>query len=311
MELANNDLARDLCGAQDSNIKFIEEKLGIHIHVRGLNLTISGQPSNVHVGYEVIKQLCELLKRGYILTPSDIERSVIMLSKDSSTRIDEVFSDNILMSTTGKPIAPRSPAQKHYIDAIRRFPLVFAVGPAGTGKTYLAVAMAVAMFMKKKYKRIVLARPAVEAGEKLGFLPGDIQAKVSPYLRPLYDALYDMMETEKVNAFKENDIIEIAPLAFMRGRTLNNAFVILDEAQNCTQEQMKMCLTRLGVDSQMVVTGDVTQIDLPFQKNSGLVHAIRILKGISEINFTYFTQSDVVRHELVKKIIMFYDKKKK
>lgn len=308
IELESNELARDLCGAQDEHLKMIEENLGVEIHVRGLGVQISGESLNVKVGVEVVKQLCTLAKRGYILTPTDIEQSVQMISKNSKANINELFSDTILISTRAKPIAPRSPNQKHYVDAIKKHSMVFGVGPAGTGKTYLAVAVAISMFLKKKYKKIILARPAVEAGEKLGFLPGDVQAKVNPYLRPLYDALYDMLDVELVNKYKDNDIIEVAPLAFMRGRTLNDSFVILDEAQNCTQEQMKMCLTRLGVDSQMVITGDVTQIDLPFQKNSGLVHAIKVLKGVPEINFSYFTQSDVVRHELVRKIIKAYDK---
>lgn len=310
IQFDDNELVRELYGAHDENLKIIEEGLGIQIHARGLDVQIFGEKSNAEVAEKILKQLYHLLKKGQYVSTNDVEQAINMLRKNSNGHIGDVISDKIVSSIQGKPISPKNPAQKEYVDAIRKNNLVFGIGPAGTGKTYLAVAMAVSMFLKKKYKRIVLARPAVEAGEKLGFLPGDIQEKVSPYLRPLYDALYDMMDAEQVVRYKENDIIEIAPLAFMRGRTLNNSFVILDEAQNCTAEQMKMCLTRLGTESQMVVTGDITQIDLPFKKNSGLVHAIKVLKGIPDINFTYFSQSDVVRHELVKKIINAYEKHK-
>lgn len=304
----DNRLARDLFGAEDSHLKSIEKTLGIDINVRGHDLKLSGQAHDIAIGERVINQLYKLLRKGYPIMGSDIEAAVRLLSRDHGADIESVFSDTIFLPARKRVISPRSVAQKEYVDAIRKHDIVFAVGPAGTGKSYLAVAMAVASFLRKEYERIVLARPAVEAGERLGFLPGDMQQKINPYLRPLYDALYDMMEPERVNALIADDIIEIAPFAFMRGRTLNRAIVIIDEAQNCSYAQMKMCLTRLGPDSKMIVNGDVTQIDLPRGEPSGLVEAWRILRGLSDIGFCELTEADVVRHPLVGEIVSAYKK---
>ena len=246
--------------------------------------------------------------QGYSLRPEDIRFAVRALSEGDSVSLKELFLNNIPVSSKRRFIIPKTENQKRYLDSIKEFDIVFGVGPAGTGKTYLAMAMAVHALVKKEVTRIVLARPAIEAGEKLGFLPGDIQEKVNPYLRPLYDALYDMMEAEKVMSLMERGVIEIAPLAFMRGRTLNDAFVILDEAQNTTTEQMKMFLTRLGFNSKAVITGDVTQIDLPSNRASGLVEVMKILEGIGGITFVSFSERDVVRHKLVQAIIKAYER---
>ncbi len=255
-----------------------------------------------------LRQLYGLVEKGFAVSPQDIRKALDMLKADADAEVKEVFLDTISLPSARRQISPRSPAQKAYVDQIRTNHLVFAIGPAGTGKTYLAVAMAVQALLNRECKRIVLARPAVEAGEKLGFLPGDIAEKVNPYLRPLYDALEDMMDIERVRKFIERGVIEIAPLAFMWGRTLNDAFVILDEAQNTTPEQMKMFLTRLGYNSRAVVTGDITQVDLPPEKQSGLVHASYILGEVAEVGFCRFTHRDVVRHPLVARIIEAYDR---
>jgi len=269
---------------------------------------LKGTDEQVRTAENLIHDLRELSKQGYSLRPEDIRFAVRALSEGESMSLKELFLNNIPVSSKRRFIIPKTANQKRYLDSIKGFDIVFGIGPAGTGKTYLAMAMAVNALLKKEVTRIVLARPAIEAGEKLGFLPGDIQEKVNPYLRPLYDALYDMMEAEKVMSLMERGVIEIAPLAFMRGRTLNDAFVILDEAQNTTTEQMKMFLTRLGFNSKAVITGDVTQIDLPSNRASGLVEVMKILEGIGGITFVSFSERDVVRHKLVQAIIKAYER---
>ncbi|MBT3182638.1 MAG: PhoH family protein [Deltaproteobacteria bacterium] len=302
----DNSLARDLFGSEDRHLKDLEKRLGVEIDARGTDLRISGPDSDIEVGERILNQLYNLLKKGYPVIGSDIERAFRLLTRDSSANLESLFSESIFLPARKRAIVPRTPGQKAYLEAIRDNDIVFAIGPAGTGKSYLAVAMAVASLVKKDYEKIILARPAVEAGEKLGFLPGDMQEKVNPYLRPLYDALYDMMDVEKVEDLIADDVIEVAPLAFMRGRTLHNCFVILDEAQNCSYHQMKMCLTRLGVDSKMVVNGDVTQIDLPEDRRSGLLEAWRILEDCEDIAFHRFTEVDIVRHPLIGEIVKAY-----
>jgi len=302
-----NDLAKVLYGAQDENLRMMEKIMGVEIHVRGNTLNISGDPEEVAVTERILTDLYTLLVKGYPLYPDDVERAALVLRADSKVRLDEIFMDTVLISHRQRRITPRSLMQKKYVEAIRKYDIVFGIGPAGTGKTYLAMAMAVNALNKKDVERIILTRPAVEAGEKLGFLPGDIYEKVNPYLRPLYDALYDMMDYSKAISLIERGVIEVAPLAFMRGRTLNDSFVILDEAQNTTSEQMLMFLTRLGFSSKAVITGDITQVDLPDNKVSGLVEAGTILKDIPGIAFLYFTEKDVVRHKLVQEIIKAYD----
>ena len=269
---------------------------------------MKGSDEQVRTAENLIHDLRELSIQGYSLRPEDIRFAVRALSEGEGMSLKELFLNNIPVSSKRRFIIPKTENQKRYLDSIKEFDIVFGIGPAGTGKTYLAMAMAVNALLKKEVSRIVLARPAIEAGEKLGFLPGDIQEKVNPYLRPLYDALYDMMEAEKVMNLMERGVIEIAPLAFMRGRTLNDAFVILDEAQNTTTEQMKMFLTRLGFNSKAVITGDVTQIDLPSNKASGLVEVMKILEGIEGITFVSFSERDVVRHKLVQAIIKAYER---
>jgi phosphate starvation-inducible PhoH-like protein len=296
-----------LFGENDGNLKLIEKSLGVRIHARGNSLSVSGDPVNVQLTEKLLTELYDILRKGHPLYPNDILSAIRILSGDHSARLKDIFLDTIYISSRRRLITPKSLAQKLYIDAIRSHDIVFSIGPAGTGKTYLAMAMGVASLSKKEVDRIILTRPAVEAGEKLGFLPGDLLEKVNPYLRPLYDALHDMMDFETVSRLLEKGIIEVAPLAFMRGRTLNDSFVILDEAQNTTSEQMKMFLTRLGYGSKAVITGDVTQIDLPSGKMSGLVEARNILQGIEGIHFSFFTEIDVVRHPLVQDIIRAYE----
>jgi phosphate starvation-inducible PhoH-like protein len=279
----------------------------VKINAKGNALTILGEDLDVGLSIRVLNDLYALLKKGYPLYPTDIDYAIRMISDDRSVNLEDIFLDTVYISSRKRAITPKSLAQKRYIDAIRKYDLVIGIGPAGTGKTYLAMAMAVAHLMKQEVERIVLTRPAVEAGEKLGFLPGDIAEKVNPYLRPLYDALHDMMDFEAASRMLEKGVIEVAPLAFMRGRTLNDSFVILDEAQNTTSEQMKMFLTRLGYGSKAVITGDITQIDLPTGKMSGLIEARNILQGIEGIHFSFFTEIDVVRHPLVQDIIRAYE----
>ena len=309
------NLASQLFGEYNSNLKRIGELTDVSIHARGNTIFIEGDSIAESLAKKILKQLYGLLKDGYPIYPNDVEYAVRILSEDDRIKLKDIFLDTVYITSKKRPVIPKSQAQKEYIDAIRSSDMVFGVGPAGTGKTYLAMAMAVAALSKGKVNRIILTRPAVEAGEALGFLPGDLAQKVDPYLRPLYDALHDMMQFEKVINLIEQGVIEVAPLAFMRGRTLNDSFVILDEAQNTTSEQMKMFLTRIGFSSKAVITGDITQIDLPVEKPSGLIEAKDILQGIKGIKFIFFSKQDVVRHGLVQKIIKAYEdldaKKKK
>ena len=304
---SDNDAVRILLGEHDKNLKIIEKLEKIRVQVRGNAISLTGEPATVNLVERLLSQLYGMIEKGYPIYPADINYAHRMLSENSSLNIEDVFLDSVFIPSKKKIIAPKSIAQKLYIDSIRQYDMVFGIGPAGTGKTYLAMAMAVSALLEKKVSRIVLARPALEAGEKLGFLPGDIAEKVNPYLRPLYDALYDMMDFDRASALMHKGIIEVAPLAFMRGRTLNDSFVILDEAQNTTSEQMKMFLTRLGFGSKAVITGDITQTDLPPDKISGLVEAEQILERTQSIKFVYFTEIDVVRHPLVQEIIRAYN----
>ena len=307
VEFENNDLVRTLCGGHNENLRLIERRLGVTVGQRGSNLLVAGEPTAVGFADRLLRGLYELLSAGYRLYPEDVEQAIKVLSGDGSAKLEEIFLDTVFVSSRKRTITPKGFAQKRYVEAIRSHDIVFGIGPAGTGKTYLAVAMAVSALAKEQVARIILTRPAVEAGEKLGFLPGDMAQKVDPYLRPLTDALNDMMGQERAAELTERAVIEVAPLAFMRGRTLNNAFIILDEAQNTTREQMKMFLTRIGFDSCAVITGDVTQIDLPGTQKSGLIQAERILTGIKGIAFRHFSKADVVRHPLVQEIIHAYE----
>jgi phosphate starvation-inducible PhoH-like protein len=309
------NLASQLFGEYNKNLKRIAELTDVSIHARGNTIFIEGDSIAENLVKKILNQLYGLLKDGYPIYPNDVEYAVRILSEDDRIKLKDIFLDTVYITSKKRPVIPKSQAQKEYIDAIRSSDMVFGIGPAGTGKTYLAMAMAVAAFSKGKVNRIILTRPAVEAGEALGFLPGDLAQKIDPYLRPLYDALHDMMPFEKVSSLIEQGVIEVAPLAFMRGRTLNDSFVILDEAQNTTSEQMKMFLTRIGFSSKSVITGDITQIDLPVDKPSGLIEAKSILQEIEGIKFIFFSKKDVVRHGLVQKIIKAYEdldaKKKK
>jgi phosphate starvation-inducible PhoH-like protein len=298
---------RSLLGEHDRNIKLLEKFEPVKISVRGNLLSITGEQIAVDLVHNLILQLYALLEKGYPIYPADIDYAHRILSSSGSTNIEKIFLDTVFISSKKRAITPKSIAQKLYIDLIRNYDIVFAIGPAGTGKTYLAMAMAVSSLLDRKVNRIVLARPAVEAGERLGFLPGDLAEKVNPYLRPLYDALFDMIDFDKATALIHKGVIEVAPLAFMRGRTLNDSFVILDEAQNTTSEQMKMFLTRLGFGSKAVITGDITQIDLPHDRISGLIEAESILKKVRDIKFVRFSEIDVVRHPLVQDVIRAYN----
>jgi phosphate starvation-inducible PhoH-like protein len=308
LTFANPTHFRALLGNHDEHIHLLERALGVRIDVGEGTVTVSGDAIEAELAGRVLEQLYGLIEQGYPIYPSDVDYALRILSSDHTARLRDIFLDTVFISATRRTITPKSVAQKAYIDAIRNFDIVFGIGPAGTGKTYLAMAMAVAELMKNNFARIVLCRPAVEAGEKLGFLPGDLAEKVNPYLRPLYDALNDMVDFDRARKLIERGTIEVAPLAFMRGRTLNDSFVILDEAQNTTSEQMKMFLTRLGYGSKAVVTGDVTQIDLPAGKQSGLKEAQLLLRDIEGIRFVTFTERDVVRHPLVQEIIGAYDR---
>ncbi|QTL97968.1 AAA family ATPase [Iocasia frigidifontis] len=298
---------QNLFGNNDNNLKIIEKKNGIKIIARGNSIKISGEQSEVEQTENIIKKLSEITQNKTI-TEREVKYAVELLKRDEGIDLTDLYSDVLQVSYRGKKISIKTLGQKLYIEAIKKSDIVFAIGPAGTGKTYLAMVMAVKYLLNKVVNRIILTRPAIEAGEKLGFLPGDMQDKVDPYLRPLYDALYDILGPEKVAQYLEKDIIEVAPLAYMRGRTLDDSFVILDEAQNTTPEQMKMFLTRIGFNSQAVITGDITQVDLPGNKNSGLNQVREILQGIKGIDFVYLSKEDVVRHELVKKIIQAYER---
>jgi phosphate starvation-inducible PhoH-like protein len=300
------DLAH-LLGRNDDHIKTLESEFDVRIVARGHDIMLRGDERQVRRAERAIAQLAELVRAGAPIRTGEVRAALRMLNDDEGADLKAVFADGIAVPSRKKWIAPKTRGQKRYIDAIRTHDMVFGIGPAGTGKSFLAVAMAVSALVKREVARIVLTRPAVEAGERLGFLPGDLYEKVHPYLRPLYDALYDMLETEKVTSLVEKGAIEIAPLAYMRGRTLNDAFIILDEAQNSTSEQMKMFLTRLGFNSRMVITGDVTQVDLPASRGSGLIEVRSVLQGVPGISFVYFDDGDVVRHPLVSAIVRAYD----
>jgi len=308
IELSDAELANQLFGQQNRNLKMVERLLGVRLSSRGSELLVAGETRQVQLAERLFRELAELLGEGYPLYPTDIDYAIRILQADFSAHLRDIFLDTVFISARNKVITPKSLAQKHYLEAIRHQDVVFGVGPAGTGKTYLAMAMALASLKAKQVSRIVLVRPAVEAGEKLGFLPGDIAEKVNPYLRPLYDALYDMADFRHGQDLVQQGVVEVAPLAFMRGRTLNDAFVILDEAQNTTVEQMKMFLTRLGFGSKAVITGDITQVDLPENRSSGLVQAMGVLTRLEGIAFVHFSDIDVVRHPIVQTIIKAYDR---
>lgn len=305
--LEDNGAIMELYGEHNENLKEIENIFGVSIYSRGGKITIKGARNGVEASTKFLNEIYNIITKGYKLELGDIEPAARIVIEDKVS-LEEIFLDTVCISTRKRIIAPKSITQKIYIEAIRKNDIVFGIGPAGTGKTYLAMAMAVSAFLNREVSRIILTRPAVEAGEKLGFLPGDLSQKVDPYLRPLFDALFDMMDIEKSSRLIEKGAIEIAPLAFMRGRTLNDAFVILDEAQNTTSLQMKMFLTRLGFSSKAVITGDTTQVDLGQNDKSGLLEVEQLLKGIDEISFVYFTKRDVIRHPLVKRIIEAYEK---
>ncbi|HWN71571.1 MAG TPA: PhoH family protein [Haliangium sp.] len=302
------DALLSVCGQSNRQLKLVARAAGVTLHLRGNEVTIEGSAPDIDLARSALEQLYAFALRGKPLSSEDAVRAVAVLRADRNADLREIFSDTILVPRVGRPVTPKGLAQKQYVDAVRTHDIVFAIGPAGTGKTYLAMAMAVRALLDKEIKRIVLTRPAVEAGERLGFLPGSLEEKVNPYLRPLYDALHDMLDGARVHRFMEEDVIEVAPLAFMRGRTLNDCFVILDEAQNTTSEQMKMFLTRLGFGSKAVITGDITQSDLPASVRSGLRESIQVLSHVDGIHFSYFNENDVVRHPLVQQIIRAYDR---
>lgn len=300
--------AVSLFGSFDENITMLEKEFSVKTICRGSEIKVQGEAENVEKAVRAIKGLLLLVNKGEQLNDQNVRYVISMVNDGNEERLGEMSSDCVCITAKGKPVKAKTLGQKKYIEAINENTIVFGIGPAGTGKTYLAVALAVRAFRAKEVNRIILTRPAVEAGEKLGFLPGDLQQKVDPYLRPLYDALFDMLGAESFQKYQERGSIEVAPLAYMRGRTLDDSFIILDEAQNTTAEQMKMFLTRLGFNSKIVVTGDITQIDLPDGKKSGLVEVIKILKHVDDIKTVRFTDKDVVRHKLVQDIIKAYDK---
>jgi len=300
-----------LFGVHDQNIKYLESLLDVRIDARGQDVSIDGDPADVETAQRILEDFSDLFKEGKHFTDKELREAFAQIAEDRAFSLRDYFTKARFNPAGKKQVAPKSANQRKYLQAIQDNDVVFGIGVAGTGKTYLAVAMAVQALMQKQVNRIVLARPAVEAGEKLGFLPGDLQDKVDPYLRPLYDALFDLIDYERVTRLLEKRVIEVAPLAFMRGRTLSDAFIILDEAQNTTSEQMKMFLTRIGFGSKAVITGDVTQVDLPTGKRSGLIEAERILSHLEGIEFVYFTDKDVVRHKLVQMIIRAYEQQTK
>lgn len=296
-----------LHGQLSRGFQYFEEDMGVIVGARGNKVFLKGESERVQQALKLIMELSEINEKGSNVTLEDIRYGIRAVSQDQGTSIKSLFMNTISVPSKRKFVTPKSESQKKYVEAIKKHDIVISIGPAGTGKTYLAMAMAINALIRKQVGRIILARPAVEAGERLGFLPGDLADKVNPYLRPLYDALYDMMDADRANRLIERGIIEIAPLAFMRGRTLNDSFIILDEAQNTTSEQMKMYLTRLGFNSKTVITGDVTQVDLPPERKSGLVEIEKLLKGIEGIEFVYFSRRDVVRHKLVQAIVKAYE----
>jgi len=299
--------AESLFGTYDENLKQLESQFGVRIRTAGNELIVEGDPADVGRAEKVLDQLTSLMRGGYRLAKGDVKTAAQLVAQDETVELADYFLRSATKTSGKRQVVPKSVTQKRYLDAIEQHDIVFGIGPAGTGKTYLAMAQAVSFLLAKRVSRIILARPAVEAGEKLGFLPGDLQEKVNPYLRPLYDALYDMIEMDRAERLLERGTIEVAPIAFMRGRTLNDAFVILDEAQNTTSEQMKMFLTRLGFGSKAVITGDVTQIDLPTGRTSGLVEAMKVIGKVEGIAFIHFDEKDVVRHHLVQQIVKAYE----
>jgi phosphate starvation-inducible PhoH-like protein len=307
LNFEDNSLAQALFGEQGQHLRIISRSLGVKLQVRGNQITLAGPEPDQALARRVLSELYDLLQAGYPVHPQDVQYAVKIIQEKENASVKDIFLDTVYISAMKRRISPKSLNQKRYLEAMRSHDIVFGIGPAGTGKTYLAMAMAVAALMNQEFIRIVLARPAVEAGEKLGFLPGDLYEKVNPYLRPLYDALHDMMDFEKASRLVQRGVIEVAPLAFMRGRTLNDSFVILDEAQNTTSEQMMMFLTRLGFGAKAVITGDVTQIDLPPGALSGLVEARDLLANVEGMAFVHFTERDVVRHPLVQDIIRAYE----
>ena len=311
INIANIDEARQLFGSCDENLRMVESNFGVEIVSRKEALAIKGARRSVDKSTKLLEEMLFIIRRGGAIKRDELSYSIRSFNKNPDIDIESIYLDRIEVSSRRQFITPKTHGQKKYIDAIRGHDIVFGVGPAGTGKTYLAMAMAVNALKRQEVARIILTRPAIEAGENLGYLPGDLYQKVTPYLRPLYDALYDMMETSEIQNHIERGVIEVAPLAYMRGRTLNDSFIILDEAQNSTVDQMKMFLTRLGFDSKTVITGDNTQSDLPYGRESGLNHVQKILKDIKGIAFVYFTGEDVVRHALVQEIIKAYEENSK
>ena len=308
IKLRSIDEARKLFGSQDENLKFIESEFSVGTVARRENLILSGEALNVQKAHRFCQELLTIIRKDGVLKKQELRYIAKSLNSKGVKDIGHIYTDKIEVSAKRKYVVPKTRGQKAYIDAIKNYDIVFGIGPAGTGKTYLAMALACQALIRQEVSRVILTRPAVEAGESLGFLPGDLYEKVSPYLRPLYDALYDMLEIEKIEKYMDRGIIEVAPLGFMRGRTLNDAFIILDEAQNCTPEQMKMFLTRLGFDSKTVITGDITQSDLPGGKPAGLLQARDVLSAVGGIKFVHLSGQDVVRHELVQEIIKAYAK---
>lgn len=311
IHLESAEEASQIVGPQDCFLKEIEASTSARILVRSEEITIEGEEKEVERNAALFLTLAGLMSKGVKLSPQDVQYAIQMSLKDALEELLELYQQPIATSVKGKLIRVKTLGQRHYVSSIKKNDVVFGIGPAGTGKTYLAVIMAVTALKANKVQRIILTRPAVEAGESLGFLPGDLQEKVDPYLRPLYDALQDVLSTENMAKYMERGVIEVAPLAYMRGRTLDDSFIILDEAQNTTPEQMKMFLTRLGFSSKMVITGDITQVDLPRGKKSGLREAVRLLEGIQGISFVFLSESDIVRHPLVQKIISAYEKDEK
>ena len=308
IQLDSPDEFIGLFGIREENLALFKDELGVEIYARGDSVSLTGDPEKVQIAETTLNTLREILRKGESIDRTRIRYAIALAAEGKADRIGEIMRDVIAITYRGRPVKCKTLGQKQYVDAIRGNTCTFAVGPAGTGKTYLAIAMAVVALKNKEIEKIILTRPAVEAGEKLGFLPGDLAQKVDPYLRPLYDALHEMMGVDAYQRLVERGAVEVAPLAYMRGRTLNDAFIILDEAQNTTSEQMKMFLTRMGMGSKMVITGDVTQIDLPLGKKSGLVEALEVLKGVDDIAIVKLSHRDVVRHELVQAIVRAYEK---